>query len=129
MTEKFHFNLVSSPKSLIKYRLTKNSITRQNKAIIEKKRIEILREFPVMFSYYNSLLDNFPSTIDLYESFAHAQLRLQMLIKDILKFEKVNKIDRKNSYLLNHFSKNILKNHELIGPVYYKIIRDIYRIL
>jgi glycosyltransferase involved in cell wall biosynthesis len=124
-----HFNLVSSPKSLIKYRLTKNSITRHNKAAIENKRIEILREFPVMFSDYNSSIENFLSTVDLYESLPHVQLRLQMLFKDILEFEKVNEIDRKSSILLNHFFKNILKKHELIGPVYYKIIRDIYRFL
>ena len=121
------FKLVSVPSPLLKYRLSKNSITRQNKDLIRTKRNEIFREFPIVKNAYTSSLANMQNILDLYKTLPYTQLRSVLLFKDVIKFENVYGEKRNNNFMLNYFFKNFLNEYELISPVYHKIVRDIYR--
>lgn len=76
-------DLVSVPMNLLNYRLTSGSTTSKYRSQVIAKRVEVLRKFQLISSYYSMCLDNMQQIFDQYDQVELGCSRKILLLNDL----------------------------------------------
>jgi glycosyltransferase involved in cell wall biosynthesis len=94
--------LKSVPLELLKYELSSNSITQQNRKLMPAKKAELLRKYPINIQNYEFCVENFKFLYDNEPGLQYRDLRLFLLSQELRDFISLNK-------------SNVIEVKQLIG--------------
>jgi glycosyltransferase involved in cell wall biosynthesis len=109
-------NLISIPKTLLHYRLSKDSITGTRRNEAKKMTKKLLAEIGINPKNILGTIEKFEAVIELYQLYPHKNARELLLLKDLLYLSKNNLVDDKIYKKLDCLLMKQLPKHVLNIP-------------